>query len=53
MENLKLDIGKLDFEKVGGLIPAIIQDIESGAALMLEYQNREAIEKSLESKKVT
>ncbi len=53
MKNLKLDIEKLDFEKVGGMIPAIIQDIDSKKVLMLGYQNRQAIEKSLNEGKVT
>ncbi len=53
MKNLNLNIEKLDFEKVDGLIPAIIQDRETRKVLMLGYQNSEAIEKSLEIGKVT
>lgn len=34
-----------------GLIPAIIQDEDSGQVLMLGYMNREALEKSLETGK--
>jgi phosphoribosyl-ATP pyrophosphohydrolase/phosphoribosyl-AMP cyclohydrolase len=49
----KLSIKKLDFEKVGGLIPAIVQDGQTKTVLMLGYQNKEAIEKSLEIGKVT
>jgi len=30
---------KLDFEKMGGLVPAIIQDAETGKVLMLAYMN--------------
>ena len=30
---------KLDFEKMDGLVPAIIQDAESGKVLMLAYMN--------------
>jgi phosphoribosyl-AMP cyclohydrolase len=37
----------LDFEKSGGLIPAIAQDADSGAVLMLAYMNREAYEETL------
>ena len=29
----------LDFDKQGGLVPAIVQDAESGEVLMLGYQN--------------
>jgi len=36
-----------------GLIPAIVQDIETGHVLMLGYMNREAISRTLESGRVT
>jgi phosphoribosyl-AMP cyclohydrolase len=36
-----------DFDKSGGLIPAIAQDAVSGAVLMLAYMNREAYEETL------
>jgi phosphoribosyl-AMP cyclohydrolase len=41
----------LDFEKSGGLVPAIVQDDESGEILMLAYMNEEAWEKTLTSGK--
>lgn len=44
---------ELDFEKTGGLIPAIVQDAASGQVLMLAYMNRAAFEKTLETKKAT
>ncbi|MBQ9201975.1 MAG: bifunctional phosphoribosyl-AMP cyclohydrolase/phosphoribosyl-ATP diphosphatase HisIE [Bacteroidales bacterium] len=34
----------LDFEKMGGLIPAVIQDNKTGKVLMLGFMNREAFE---------
>jgi phosphoribosyl-AMP cyclohydrolase len=37
----------LDFEKTGGLLPAIAQDFQSGEVLMLAFMNREAWEKTL------
>lgn len=43
----------LDFEKVGGLIPAIIQDNKTSKVLMLGYMNEEALAKTLETKQVT
>ncbi|SHI85911.1 bifunctional phosphoribosyl-AMP cyclohydrolase/phosphoribosyl-ATP diphosphatase HisIE [Flavobacterium terrae] len=44
----------LDFTKyTNGLIPAIIQDNETKTVLMLGYMNQEAIDKTLETKKVT
>lgn len=44
---------KLDFEKVGGLIPAIIQDNETNKVLMLGYMNEEALNKTQETGKIT
>lgn len=36
-----------------GLIPAIAQDAETGEILMMAWMNREAVERTLESGKVT
>ncbi len=38
---------QLNFEKMGGLIPAIAQDHESGEVLMLAFMNPEAWETTL------
>jgi phosphoribosyl-AMP cyclohydrolase len=38
---------ELDFEKQGGLVPAIVQDALSGEVLMQAYLNREAWRKTL------
>jgi len=35
------------FEKAGGLVPAVAQDADSGAVLMLAWMNREAFEETL------
>lgn len=43
----------LDFEKAGGLIPAIIQDDKTNKVLMLGFMNEEAYKKTLEIGKVT
>lgn len=43
----------LDFEKQGGLIPAIVQDEATGEVLMLGYMNREALEKTRAAGDVT
>ncbi|MEJ2716230.1 MAG: phosphoribosyl-AMP cyclohydrolase [Deltaproteobacteria bacterium] len=40
-------ITKIDFEKSGGLVPAIAQDVRTGAVLMLAYMNQEALETTL------
>src|SRR5438874_12865052 len=37
----------IDFEKTGGLVPAIAQDADTGAVLMLAYMNRESFEETL------
>lgn len=44
---------QLDFEKSGGLIPAIAQDATSGKVLMVAYVNKEAFEYALKSGKAT
>src|SRR5712691_5350167 len=36
----------IDFDKTGGLIPAIAQDAETGVVLMLAWMNREAFEET-------
>ncbi len=43
----------IDFEKSGGLIPAIIQDATTGKVLMLGYMNAEAFAKTEAEKRVT
>ena len=42
-----------DFEKLNGLVPAIIQDAETRNVLMLGYMNSEALQKTLTDKRVT
>ncbi len=43
----------IDFEKMGGLVPAIIQDAVTRKVLMLGFMNEEAYQKTLETKHVT
>jgi phosphoribosyl-AMP cyclohydrolase / phosphoribosyl-ATP pyrophosphohydrolase len=43
----------LNFEKLGGLVPAIIQDARTNQVLMVGFMNREALDKTLADKKVT
>jgi phosphoribosyl-AMP cyclohydrolase / phosphoribosyl-ATP pyrophosphohydrolase len=43
----------LDWDKMTGLVPAIIQDADSGAVLMLGYMNREALAATEASGRVT
>ena len=44
---------KIDFEKGGGLVPAIVQDAQTKNVLMLGYMNQEAYQKTIDTKKVT
>lgn len=43
----------IDFSKGNGLVPAIIQDDQSGKVLMLGYMNEEAYQKTITDKLVT
>ncbi|MEN2282271.1 bifunctional phosphoribosyl-AMP cyclohydrolase/phosphoribosyl-ATP diphosphatase HisIE [Algoriphagus sp. SE2] len=43
----------IDFKKMDGLVPAIVQDAVSGKVLMQGYMNEEALEKTKETKMVT
>jgi phosphoribosyl-ATP pyrophosphohydrolase/phosphoribosyl-AMP cyclohydrolase len=42
-----------DFEKMGGLLPAVVQDSIDGEVLMLGFMNRAALERTLEDGYVT
>ncbi len=42
-----------DFDKRGGLVPAIAQDVESGQILMVAYMNRAAWEHTLATGQAT
>ncbi|HSQ84105.1 MAG TPA: phosphoribosyl-AMP cyclohydrolase [Desulfobacterales bacterium] len=44
---------KLNFAKMGGLIPAIVQDHKTGEVLMLAFMNKDAWETTLASGKAT
>jgi phosphoribosyl-AMP cyclohydrolase len=37
----------LDFDKAGGVVPAIAQDADSGQVLMLAWMNQEAFEETV------
>ncbi|RAK70078.1 bifunctional phosphoribosyl-AMP cyclohydrolase/phosphoribosyl-ATP diphosphatase HisIE [Hymenobacter edaphi] len=43
----------LDFEKMGGLIPAVVQDADTGQVLMLGYVNEAALRQTEHSGRVT
>ncbi len=46
-------VDRIDWEKVEGLVPAIVQDFQSSQVLMMGYMNPEALEKTLETEQVT
>jgi phosphoribosyl-AMP cyclohydrolase / phosphoribosyl-ATP pyrophosphohydrolase len=46
------DIATLDFDKTGGLLPAIVQHARSNAVLMLGYMNRDALRETLTRRRV-
>lgn len=43
----------IDFDKMDGLVPAIIQDADTAKVLMLGFMNSEAYDKTMETGKVT
>jgi phosphoribosyl-AMP cyclohydrolase len=42
---------EVDFEKSGGLVPAITQDVRTGKVLMLAYMNKQALETTLRERR--
>jgi len=44
---------ELDFDKLSGLLPAVVQDSADGEVLMVGFMNREAFERTLEDGYVT
>ena len=44
---------KVDFSKLNGLVPCVVQDSKTRRVLMLGFMNEEAYDKTLQEKKVT
>lgn len=44
---------ELNFEKLNGLVPAVVVDNNTDAVLMLGFMNRESLQKTIETKLVT
>src|SRR5579872_6180534 len=44
---------QLDFEKMSGLVPAVIQDSSGGEVLMVGFMNRDALKRTLREGYVT
>ncbi|WP_199708119.1 bifunctional phosphoribosyl-AMP cyclohydrolase/phosphoribosyl-ATP diphosphatase HisIE [Algoriphagus lacus] len=53
MAGLKTNNMKIDFNKMNGLVPAIVQDALSGKVLMQGYMNEEALAKTQDTGMVT
>ncbi len=51
--NLLKDISQIDFSKLNGLVPAVIQDDNNLLILMVGFMNNEAIKKTTETGLVT
>jgi phosphoribosyl-ATP pyrophosphohydrolase/phosphoribosyl-AMP cyclohydrolase len=47
------EVDALAFDKMEGLLPAVVQDAASGQVLMLGYMNKEALGQTLSSGRVT
>ena len=45
--------GQFDFDKMGGLLPAVVQDSKDSEVLMVGFMNRQALEQTLEKGYVT
>jgi len=50
---IDIDIDALAWEKQDGLLPAVVQDADNLRVLMLGYMSREALQETLESRRVT
>jgi phosphoribosyl-ATP pyrophosphohydrolase/phosphoribosyl-AMP cyclohydrolase len=44
---------EFDFDKMGGLLPAVVQDSAGGEVLMVGFMNRESLERTLDGGYVT
>ena len=44
---------ELDFDKMGGLVPAVVQDSSNCEVLMVGFMNRQAMERTLQGGYVT
>ncbi len=47
------DIDQLQWQKMDGLLPAVVQDSFDGRVLMVAYMNRESLSQTLQSSRVT
>ena len=50
---MNFSIDDIRFDKLDGLVPAIIQDAQTRTVLMLGFMNKEALQKTMTEKRVT
>lgn len=48
-----IEISKLQFDKLNGLLPCVVQDSKTSKVLMLGFMNPEALQKTIAEKRVT
>ncbi len=46
-------VEKIDWKKMDGLIPVVVQDVKTKEVLMLAYANKEALQNTLKTGKAT
>jgi len=52
-DKVEVRMETIDFDKMQGLAPAVVQDVDNGEVLMVGFMNREALEKTLRGGYVT
>jgi phosphoribosyl-AMP cyclohydrolase len=53
MEEIPMAGVDLNFDKLGGLVPVVVQDYTSGEVLMMAFMNRQAWEETLRTRRAT
>ncbi len=48
-----VDIAKINFKKLNGLVPCVVQDADTQTVLMLGFMNTDAFQKTMIEKKIT
>ena len=48
-----MDTSKINFDKLNGLVPAVVVDSNNDKILMLGFMNKEALQKTIETKLIT
>ena len=47
------ELARIDWDRGSGLVPAVVQDARNGRVLMLGYMNREALQRTEDTRRVT